>query len=75
MPISYGQVVELIEANPSAGIFVPVFYCTGTYEWLPIDRQELLRQYKMISNPEVPFPCWVEVEHGDIFFHPKIENV
>ena len=66
--------IKLLESNPNR-VHIPVFYVTGDYEWIVIDRVAYLQQLKMIGNPEIDFPCMVEIESdGEIFFHPKIEN-
>lgn len=73
--LTYKDVLNVIEKS-SKRVYVAVFYHGGTYEWLPIDKQEYIRQLKMIANPEVcPFPCWFEIESdGEMFIHPKVET-
>lgn len=75
--ISYKKFIELLEKSKEK-IYVPVFYVSGTYEWLPIDKAEYLRILRQIANPDLdtlPFPCKVEIESdGQIFLHPKMEN-
>jgi hypothetical protein len=71
---TYTDIIALIEAAVRP-IYVPVFYVTGTYEWLPVDRDAYLRQLKLITAPEAAnFPCYVEVEDDNIFFHPRINH-
>jgi len=66
--------IRLLETNPN-NVYVPVFYAKGSHEWLAIDRTLYLKNLKGIGNPEIAFPCLVEIEpDGEIFFHPKAEN-
>lgn len=72
--MTYKDIINLLEES-KMGLFVPVFYHTGVYEWLPVDKQAYLRQLKLISNNDIPFPCLFEVESdGEMFIHPKMEN-
>jgi hypothetical protein len=70
---TYGEVLEILKAN--GDLYVPVFYITGTYEWLKVDKDHYIHQ---ITNPYIcdsPFPCYIEVESdGEMFMHPKTPN-
>ena len=74
MKRSYLCVIRLLEKT-SGKLFVAVFYPSGTFEWLPVDKSEYLRQLKQIGNPEIDYPCLFEVDSDeDCFIHPKVEN-
>ena len=70
---TYGEVLEILKSN--GDLYVPVFYITGTYEWLKVDKDDYIDQ---ITNPYIsntPYPCWIEVESdGEMFIHPKIAS-
>ena len=57
-------------------LYAPVFYITGTYEWLPIDKIQFIRQLSLISNADkVEYPCYFEIESdGEMFIHPRMVN-
>jgi len=76
MKLTYADVIELLEVSPEKFFFVPVFFGTGTMEWMPVDKNEYVRQLRLISKPETyDYPCMVEIEHdGELFLHPKAEN-
>ena len=74
---TYFDIIRIIENSPiDKGLFVRVFYPTGSHEWLPVDKSEYLRQLKMITYPDSnPFPCLFEVENdGEMYIHPKVAN-
>lgn len=56
-------------------LYAPVFYITGTYEWLPIDKIQFIHQLSLITNADkVEYPCYFEIESdGEMFIHPRIE--
>jgi hypothetical protein len=72
---TYADVINLLEASKEK-VYVAVIYPSGRWEWLPVDKEEYLRQLKMISNAaDVPYPCRFEIERsGEMFIHPKVEN-
>lgn len=74
---TYKDVLDLMILS-NGGVFVPVFYINGRYEWYRIDKQEYVRQLQDLSNAkEVDFPCFVEHDttcgDDDVFIHPKVE--
>lgn len=74
--MTYADAIDLIDLA-SGKVYVAVHYPSGTYEWLPVDKTEYLRQLRMISNAaDVPYPCLIERDRdGEVFIHPKVPNV
>jgi hypothetical protein len=75
--ITYADIIRIIEASkPTEGLFIPIFYGTGTHEWFPVNKAEYLNNLKGIHKPEtVAFPCLFQIEgDGEMFLHPKSEN-
>ena len=72
---TYKDIIDLLEKTTEL-VYVSVYYPSGRYEWLPVDRIEYLRQLKMIDQPEnYPFPCFVSVDSDlEVFIHSKQEN-
>ena len=71
---TYLGLIKLIQAC-KGGIYVAVHYVSGTYEWLPVDKTEYIRQLQMIGNPEIPFPCMFDVDKDeDIYIRSHWEN-
>lgn len=70
--MTYKDVIETLEKS-SEKLYVAVIYHTDCHEWLPVDKEEYIRQLSTISNPEtIPYPCWLEIEpDGEMFIHPK----
>ena len=71
---TYGQVLAELERSTER-LYVSVFYPTGTFEWLPVDKTEYIRQLKMmdLGSLLLPYPCYFEVD-GEMFIHSKGEN-
>lgn len=72
--VTYRDVIACLESY-NGKLYVAVHYPTNTHEWLPVDKAEYLRQLKLISNPEVPYPCLFEVEpDNEMYIHPRANN-
>lgn len=75
MKRSYADVIRLLQESGNNRLYVTAHYKNGRHEWLPVDKAEYLRQLLMISNPEIDYPCYFEVERdGEMFIHTKGEN-
>ena len=71
---TYADIIKVIEESDKR-LSVAVIFSEKNWTWLPVDKAEYLRQLKMISNPEIPYPCWLELEpYGEMFIHPKVKN-
>lgn len=72
---TYTGMIKLLEACRGM-VYVAVHYHPkGTYEWLPVERTEYLRQLRMIGNPDIPFPCYFDTDADEnIYIHTRKEN-
>lgn len=70
---TYLDLIDALE-KLKGNIYVPVFFVDGHYDWLPIDKEKYLHRLKLIGNPEINLPCYVESEDNNLFFHPRVNH-
>ena len=71
MTTTYAEVIRHLAWKDTTNVFVFVTYLNGRQEWLPVDKKEYLRQLRLITDPNVEYPCRVELEaDGEIYINP-----